>query len=424
MRCSKFLLLVIIAAIITAGVFFINNRQAERQPPHQTPPSNNNQQIPTPPPSAPIKFIHTEGQKIRDQNGNEIFLRGFNIGPVKFASYKDGLNTLEQIDAFNDIVLKNYISQWDVINMKNMGANVLRAHSYLRFYTLETGSYQYDEGYLKTLDDLINIAYSKGISVIITMTGAGQNEHQNETNGLGNTLWTDHDLRSRVIAAWKYIAKYYANNPGVAGYDILNEPSPTSEEIFHAFYKDVIDEIRQVDRNHMIILSANYFSEEAVYSCGGEYNDSNVLLQIHQYVDANKNAEENPESVIYPTRELLEQKLQKMYLFWPELQKHPLFIGEFSALWESEEKGLRWTKDMIELMNQYGIHWTYFSYKHIFGQTRGLYGAIEWWQKDVTPEQIDNLEISEGQKLLLQTTENYLINQEVGKILKDGFKFK
>ena len=181
MRCSKFLLLVIIAAIITAGVFFINNRQAERQPPHQTPPSNNNQQIPTPPPSAPIKFIHTEGQKIRDQNGNEIFLRGFNIGPVKFASYKDGLNTLEQIDAFNDIVLKNYISQWDVINMKNMGANVLRAHSYLRFYTLETGSYQYDEGYLKTLDDLINIAYSKGISVIITMTGAGQNEHQNET---------------------------------------------------------------------------------------------------------------------------------------------------------------------------------------------------------------------------------------------------
>ncbi len=404
MNILKIPLIALFTVTIAVGGLFVNSRQEYVPPPK------------------PTDFLHIKGQKIIDDNGNEIFLRGFNIGPVKFASYKDRQNSLEKIDAFNDAMLKSYVSEWDIINMKNMGATVLRAHSYLRFYTLETEPYQYDEGYIKTLDDLIDMAYDHGIYVIITMTGAGQNVHQNTTNELGNSLWIDKDLRTRVIAAWKYLAEHYANNPGVAGYDILNEPRPTSKEALYSFYKDVVKEIRQVDKNHIIILSAHYFHNESAFSCGGEFDDENILLQIHQYGEAPKRDIENSASVAYPQRKLLEQGLQKLYRSWPALQKRPLFVGEFSALWDSGEKGLRWTRDMIELMNQRGIHWAYFSYKNIFGKKRGLYIATEWWQKDMTDEQKANLDLGDQQKRLLSTRVNYEVNPAIKEILEDGFR--
>ncbi|MBD3232484.1 MAG: cellulase family glycosylhydrolase [candidate division Zixibacteria bacterium] len=404
MNIIKIPLIALFTLTTAVGVLFVNSRQENVPPPK------------------PTDFLRIEGKKIIDETGNEIFLRGFNIGPVKFASYKDRDNSLEKIDAFNDAMLKNYISEWDIKNMKDMGANVLRAHSYLRFYTLETEPYQYDEGYIKTLDDLIDMAYAQGIYVIITMTGAGQNTHQNTTNQLGNSLWTNKDLRKRVIAAWRYLAEHFANHPGVAGYDILNEPRPGSKEALHSFYEEVVKAIRQVDRNHIIVLSAHYFHGQSAFSCGGEFDDDNILLQIHQYGEAPRRDIENAASVAYPHKSLLKQGLQKLYRSWHALQRRPLFVGEFSAVWDSGEDGLRWTEDMIELMNQRGIHWTYFSYKNIFGKERGLYIAKEWWQKDMTDEQKANLHLGKQQKRLLSTRENYKVNPAIKKILEDGFE--
>ena len=149
----------------------------------------------------------------------------------------------------------------------------------------------------------------------------------------------------------------------------------------YSFYSEVITAIRSVDSDHIVFLDRKHFPKETDIRWGGIYNDKNIVLQTHEYVDAKKNQPANH----YPTRQELEQGI-KEYLSWTELQERPLLVGEFSAIWDAGKSGLQWTDDMIELMNKQEINWTYFSYKSVFGTRRGLYRSQEWWLRDWTAE--------------------------------------
>lgn len=378
-------------------------------------------------------FLHVEGKKVVDQKGNEVFLRGFNTGPFQFASYKDlsKSHDMETINAFNDQNYKYYMTEDDINDMKAMGANVIRAHSYFKFWTLETKPFKYDDGFIKTMDDFIDMAYRNGVYVIIVLTEAGQStgefkagKRNRELYG-GDILWSDEDFQQRVISAWGYLAKHYADNPGVAGYDIINEPSPHTKEDLHSFYSKVINEIRKVDKNHIIILDRNLGfnpndEEKMAIRWGGEYQDNNIMLQIHTYADAGKRGYYDPSQ--YESREELEEKL-KLVLSYAEAKNRPLFLGEFSALWDSADRGLQWTRDVINLVNQYGVHWTYFPYKNVHGTKRGLYVAKDWWLRGTTKQQRKNLEITKQLRERLLTS-NFETFPKLRQIIEDGFRNK
>lgn len=376
----------------------------------------------------PPDFLHVEGKKVIDENGNEIFLRGFNTGGFKFVSYKDlsKTNTLEEIDNFNDQNYKHYMTEDDIRDMKSMGANVLRAHSYFKFWTLETELYKYDDGFIKTMDDFIDMAYRNGVYVIIVLTNAAESTGEIKAGKLnrelygGDILWSDEDFQQRVISAWGYLAKHYADNPGVAGYDIINEPCPPTKEIFHSFYSQIINEIRKVDRNHIIILSGSMGPDAEILLWGGEYEDNNIMLQVHVYADASKRGYYDPSQ--YHSRKELEEKL-KLLLSYDEVKNRPIFVGEFSALWDSGDKGLQWTRDVINLMNQHGIHWTYFPYKNVYVTKRGLYVAKDWWLRGTTKQQRKNLEITKQLRERLLTS-NFDTFPKLRQIIEDGFRNK
>jgi len=369
-------------------------------------------------------FLHVEGNKVIDENNNEIFLRGFAIDPFGYRSFKEtpGKYSQEQINQFNSDIFQSYLSEEDIKEMRDMGSNVVRKQ--ISFYALEIEPYKYNDGVLEVIDDLINRSYKHGVYVIISLTNAAQNTKQQDNLATYNGtpyLWTDPEWRKRVIAAAGHMAEHFADNPGIAGYDMINEPEPSSKEALHSFYSDIIKEIRKYDKNHIIILENCHFSPECEKILfGGEYEDSNIMLSPHYYNDAAEGVKSNPNSVEYETRQEIEKKVKEL-LSQPATQGRPIFMGEFSALWGSGEKGLQWTQDVIDLMNQYGMHWTYFSYKNIDNQ-RGLYVAKEWWRKDLTENQIENLIVGDTQKKLLSTKENYEINQRIKQILEDGFK--
>ena len=364
-------------------------------------------------------FLRVEGTKILNAHGARVFLRGFNSGPMKFASYKDDHRNLQYIYNFNRKVYEHYLTADDFRNIREMGANVVRLHSFLKFWTLETEKGNYDDNFLQILDRIIDDASRNGIYIIIVMAQAGQNNPQNENEGgFGNSIWTDEDLRNRVISAWRHVAQRYVGNPCVAGYDILNEPSPPSKEALYSFYSEVITAIRSVDSDHIVFLDRKHFPKETDIRWGGIYNDKNIVLQTHEYVDAKKNQPANH----YPTRQELEQGI-KEYLSWTELQERPLLVGEFSAIWDAGKSGLQWTDDMIELMNKQEINWTYFSYKSVFGTRRGLYRSQEWWLRDWTAEQKMNLTVTTPQLKRLLTSK-YEINPDVKRILERGFQGK
>ena len=103
-------------------------------------------------------FLRVEGTKILNAHGARVFLRGFNSGPMKFASYKDDHRNLQDIYNFNRKVYEHYLTADDFRNIREMGANVVRLHSFLKFWTLETEKGNYDDNFLQILDRIIDDA--------------------------------------------------------------------------------------------------------------------------------------------------------------------------------------------------------------------------------------------------------------------------
>ena len=374
-------------------------------------------------------FIHAQGNKLVDEKGEQIVLRGFNMGFIgTVLAYRNskGRVPIEVVDSINDEKIRNLFTEWDFKNMGGIGANSFRV--FLRFYALETEPYKYDEGLLKTYDYLVDTGHKNGIYIVLTLCWAGQNRNENINNGLGNSLWTNPDLRARVIAAWKHIAEHYKDNPGVAGYDILNEPTAPDKQSLHSFYLDAIKAIREVDKNHLIILERESMAktrEQRDIHWAGEYSDENVMFEDHYYNDAagHKYADMSVPLPKYDTKEKM-----RLRLMWDvaKAKTRPVYIGEFGALWRAGEEGLRWTRDLIDLMNENGFSWAYFPYKkmvHREGNIRGWYASKKSLPA-LSKRYIKSGRLTEEYKALLHTWENYQENPKVREVLAEGFKSK
>lgn len=108
--------------------------------------------------------------------------------------------------------------------------------------------------------------------------------------GDASGFWDDRENQQRLKALWVEIAERFAGESAIAAYDILNEPIPSSPDQWQQLAQEIIDTIRTVDANHMILL-------EPLYGVNGEWqgdydnpddvqflvNDSNILYDFHFY---------------------------------------------------------------------------------------------------------------------------------------------
>jgi endoglucanase len=116
------------------------------------------------------------------------------------------------------------------------------------------------------------------------------------------SLWASAANQQKTIALWQEIARRYANEPWIGGYDILNEPNfgftnplkdknGTGEKVNAPLKKllmDITQAIRAIDKKHMIIIEGNGW--------GNNYNgmlptwDNNMVLSFHKYWNYNDQA--------------------------------------------------------------------------------------------------------------------------------------
>jgi endoglycosylceramidase len=92
-------------------------------------------------------------------------------------------------------------------------------------------------------------------------------------------------LQQRYAAAWQYVAKVFADDPWVLGYDLFNEPWPahSSDAQLGAFYSRVISAIRAVDRRHLI-----FYEPSVVFDFGATTHlpplaGSDLGMSFHDY---------------------------------------------------------------------------------------------------------------------------------------------
>ena len=386
----------------------------------------------------PLTYLSVRDSKIINQKGKEIRLRGvhydcFYVLPKKI---NDALKRFgENPDKWNIELSKYFFTDNDIAQLKNLGINVVRLE--LRLWEIEKKPYIYSQTALAHLDDTIARLGQNGIYVIIDLHAAGQNS-LNHNKEYGNKLWQDKDLQNRVISLWGVIANRYSNYPCVAGYDIINEPQAPAKKALHSFYQECINEIRKNDKKHMLFIEVN-LGENMKILFGGEYDDPNIVLSFHFYKPhefTSQGKRGKPDGLKYPAQygDVYWDKTQIDKFFAQVLamkrsRKRPFFVGEFSAnLSTGGQYALKWTKDVIDVMNSKGIHYTYFCYKFSMSGSLGYYTPrkgvcrkLNVLMKKIMEKGIRFKDLLDEEKKYF-LTENFESSRQLKQILENGFK--
>jgi aryl-phospho-beta-D-glucosidase BglC (GH1 family) len=329
-------------------------------------------------PASQNPFLHADGARLADGNGNPVLLRGI---------------------AFGNLVWDNpasprvfHHSEADYRMIRGLGMNAVR------FY-LNDGLFEDDgaPGVLKPsgfawLDQNVAWAKANGIYLVLNLhvpPGGFQ------SNGGGDALWRVRENRRRFTALWRAIALRYAGEPTIAGYDLLNEPvAASSPSQWETLARTTVAAIREVDPRHAIFVErlnavGAGTSVDWTEDQNGEMNfflvdDTNVVYEFHFYkpfqfthqratwVPPLRGLETN-----YPgpftdwdgrrkvgDRTYLEKELAPYFAFGA---RHgvPLFLGEFGVIrhgYEPGRNGVGWTSDVIDLATAHGVSFTYHAY--------------------------------------------------------------
>ena len=196
-------------------------------------------------------FLSTKGQKLVNRNGDEIQLKGVNLGswmiwedwlsPYEEATdHYSVLTTLEErfgresaYELFNTY-MDNWITEYDLDEIKKMGFNCVRVPFWFRnFYYDDKGTKILDENGewdFSRLEWVVKECSERELYVILDMHGAvgyhSDAPHSGKGHSCGYYEDTEQGERYRVLTdeLWAAIATKFEGNPAVAMYDLLNEP--------------------------------------------------------------------------------------------------------------------------------------------------------------------------------------------------------
>jgi aryl-phospho-beta-D-glucosidase BglC (GH1 family) len=303
------------------------------------------------------QFAHTSQKQIVDARGKPFLIRGTNLGnwlvPEGYMwNFEGGPQSVGEIEnlvvellgpeksaAFWHQYRDQYVTRQDIHLLHEAGFNTIRIPLHYKFF--ETDS---SEGFV-LLDRVLQWSRQEGLYVILDMHAApGGQTGANIDDSYGYPwLYDSLQEQAHLIAVWQRLARRYANNPTVLGYDLLNEPIPHFPALaplnpkLEPLYKKLTAAIRQIDAHHILFLGgAQWDGNFAVF---GQPFDSNTAYTFHKYWTS------TDESVIRP------------YLDFRDKYNVPLWMGE------SGENTDEWITQFVALLNRNDIGWTFWPYK-------------------------------------------------------------
>ena len=220
------------------------------------------------------------------------------------------------------------------------------------------------------MDNFIKKANDKGLYVIIDMHGApnSQNAQEHSADKQKNeygSFWNDPDSIGKAKEIWWNIADHYKNNPGVAGYDLLNEPKAPNgnvdKDVKH-FYKDTLDTIRSTGDKHIAFLEAWHDNDLKDPKEFGK-NRGDIVYEYHNY-PYGQNAESNN-----GIKKGFDDKVNSMSNISKKYQV-PTYLGEFNDRYAGDagtpnpEKNPK-AEDLTHIvknLNKNSISWTLWNY--------------------------------------------------------------
>lgn len=318
---------------------------------------------------AQTAYVRASGKQIVDKNGANLILRSIGTGnwmlqegymmqtsdvagtQHEFKKKLTDLIGIEKTNQFYTSWLDAHFRKIDVDSMAHWGFNCVRPALHYNLFTLAIedepvqGVNTWLESGFVRLDSLMAWCAANKMYVILDMHGApggqGKDAAISDYDATKPSLWESEANKAKLVALWRKIAERYANNPWIAGYDLINETNWTFPEgnnsQLRSLYGRLTTAIREVDKNHMLVIEGNWFAND--FSGLTPAWDNNMCYSFHKYWTVNNTAS----------------------IQWVlDLRNNtncPIWLGE------SGENSNRWFTDCIELMEKNNIGWSFWPVK-------------------------------------------------------------
>lgn len=350
-------------------------------------------------------FLKTENSKIVDATGQPVTLRGVNLGGwLMMEGYflhslnipeshfkKDFAKKLgpEALKDFEKSFRSCFIDQDDINHIAQMGFNCIRVPFHYKLIEPKAGQFSADG--VGWLDRVIKWARQAKLWVILDLHAAvGCQNHDWHSDSRGEArLWKSKAYQKRTLALWEFLADRYKNETALAGYDLLNESVVEDAQYLNDFYRRLIKRIRKVDQNHILFVEGNKWATDL--AALDVFDDDHLVLSIHSYEPLDYTFNFVPGLTFRKNNYELLKKHLSPYQKIAQSRKRPVFVGEFGVNVRfghfQEEK---WLKDMLRVFNEFGFHWTYWTYKavknHIFPDGLLSYTENPAWVNRMGPK--------------------------------------
>lgn len=341
-------------------------------------------------------FLQVRGKYITNEMGEKVFLRGVCFGGwlnmENFITGYPGVESdirqvvreelgEERYHAFFTSLLDSFITEDDFRFLSEIGATVVRIPFNYRHFEDDMAPGQYNPIGFHYLDRAVEWGKKYNIYIILDLHSAQgwQNPDWHSDNPYGvSLLWKDRNYQERVKNLWLYIVDHYKNEPWIAGYNLINEPTAPNMEILNKLYKEWTKAIREIDKKHIIFIEGNMYS--TIFEGLDDPFDDNLVYSSHNYTIATRMARKYPGYVgdVYVDRNWMERTFLETNR-WILEHGVPSWVGEFGARYygtvnsptNADKARLLALRDQLEIFNKYEQHWTIWTYKDL-----GMMGVI------------------------------------------------
>ena len=310
--------------------------------------------------------LSTLGPYIKDDNSNNVILRGINLGgwmlqePYLFQftgaadsqhEFKEKLVEFigqENTDNFYNAWYENFITQGDVDSLASHGYNSIRLPMHYDLFTLPiqdepvSGEDTWINLGFSMVDNLLDWCESNNMYLILDLHaapgGQGFGSDINDYNPNLPSLWESEENKNKTIALWGKLAERYSDEPWIGGFDLLNETHwDLAENELRNFYIDVTNEIRQYDQQHIIFIEGNGYAND--FSGLTPPWDDNMVYSFHKYWSFNDSLD---------------------WVTWIRNEYGvPLWMGE------GGENSNQWFTEAIKVFEENYIGWAFWPWKKL-----------------------------------------------------------
>ncbi len=338
-------------------------------------------------------YLHTDGNRILDSEGNEVHLSGLN-----WFGFETG----------NHVVHGLWTRNWqDMLDeIKQLGYNVIR----LPFSDelLDSGKMPDSIDYNKNpdlqglnsfqiFDKIIEGAGQRGIKIILDnhRSNAGVSAQE-------NGLWyTSAYPESRWISDWEFLAQHYLNNEAVIGADLRNEPHDSAcwgcgdpQLDWRLAAEKAGNAILSINPHWLILVEGNecygpngisdpYQGADCTWWGGNLQGAQDYPVQLNVAHQLVYSPHEYPASV-YPQSWFSDSNYPDNL---PDIWDHqwgylhdngtaPILIGEFGSRLSTASDQI-WFDAFADYIRANGLNWTFWSLNPDSGDTGGLY-SDDW----------------------------------------------